>query len=383
MTPAQNLKFPAPAEPAPRTSRRREAGTYTTTDSAVVDYQKRHGSADTRVLTALAERHNYTRKSPMTVAEIQVETDLGQRAVEKALKALEAAGFCHSEGRAWRYGKTPANAHANGGANGNANDRTSVKSGNAVQYSKFLSLKEVEGRRRKLKDNNIFIAGSLWPAQIPPAVVALETSLQKNELKTETPERLAPDGAASDEANSGDKPSPSQEKTVSGKGEIVNVTDSETVPPGPATYREAQETLTASGAWDIWSAWTRAHRLPKAAQDAQILQFAGWVMAGMHADLAQHSGEITAAGSYAHPWPALVARMAKVTAAKQAAQRTTRDVGRVFGEAKCRPGERRRDPQTGQVWTVEETAYGNVIFEEGSAPQDRPDAVVAGWEVLA
>ncbi|SMB89148.1 hypothetical protein [Deinococcus hopiensis] len=142
------IKFPAPAQ---QQQKRREAGTFTTTDSAVVEFQKKNGSAASRTLTALAERSNYTHKPPMSVAELQQETDLGQRAVEKALAALSSQGFCAQVGKLWKY--TNPNADANGNANSRSHERSQNEQENIVLDREKEPLKEVEGSRRIMNNN--------------------------------------------------------------------------------------------------------------------------------------------------------------------------------------------------------------------------------------
>ncbi|MFC6659330.1 hypothetical protein [Deinococcus multiflagellatus] len=143
------------------------------------------------------------------------------------------------------------------------------------------------------------------------------------------------------------------------------MTDTEHVPAAaPATYRAAQEILTAAGAWDIWAAWTKARKLDRAAQDAQIIQFATWVQEGRASELRQHAGEITVAGSYAHPYLALADRMRRAAKVQQA---ETANRANVRKGAQCQPGERRRAPN-GQVWTIESVEHGLVYFAESNAP---------------
>ena len=190
MTPARNL--PLYPDKAAKPSKKRAPGTFGNIDNTVLAYQKTHGAADTRVLTALAERSNYTYKSSlMSVAELQVETGLCERAAQKALKVLQGAGFCYREGKCWAYGKAPANSRANEKANEKANSRTVFFGGFAVQYGENPSLKMLEDVRR-FKTN---ITCTDWPAQFP--VVAGESVVQKNQAAV-TGEQLAPDGAASD-----------------------------------------------------------------------------------------------------------------------------------------------------------------------------------------
>ncbi|EYB68911.1 hypothetical protein DEIPH_ctg013orf0013 [Deinococcus phoenicis] len=378
MTPARNLQlFPGkPVKPGTR----REKGTYGITDNAVIEYQKRNGRADTRVLAALAQQANYRQKT-LTIPELMAQTDLGQRAVEKALAALAAAGFCTQVGRAWRYTQPGANGGANHRANGRANSCTQKGAGNAVLHGKSASLKEVEGLRRNLKINNTYVS-DLYGAPTPrTGVVAGGTSEQQPGAAQEA-QGAAPGGARAD------LPSPSQPKTAHQHEETENVTDLEQVPPpaaAPLSYRAAQEALSNAKAWDIWQGWVPG--VPglsrnRAAQDAQIAQFAAWVADGLVEDLRQNARDIVVAGSFAHPFPALVKRMERAEAVQHARRQNLDETRRVFGEATCTPGERRRAPD-GRVWTVEAVEYGLVFFAESGAPLDVPDRVAAAWEVLA
>ena len=150
-------------DPSERQSRRREAGTFTLTENRVVEYQKRNGAAAPRVLTTLSERANFTHKSPaMSVAEIQVETGLGERGVQKALVQLAAQGFAFQVGKLWQYGA--ANGDANENANGCSQTRSENSTKNAVLDSKKQALKEVEGSRR-YKDKTFVVSK---PATLPP-----------------------------------------------------------------------------------------------------------------------------------------------------------------------------------------------------------------------
>ena len=97
---------------------RREKGTYVVLDRRVVAYTKTHWDASSGVLTALAEQANYA-DPVMKVAQLMLETGLGQRAVEKCLTRLEAEGLAVRSANGWAYPR--ANQSANGGANDAAN----------------------------------------------------------------------------------------------------------------------------------------------------------------------------------------------------------------------------------------------------------------------
>lgn len=148
---------------------RREKGTYTNLDNPVVAYAKFHHDASVSVLVTLAERDNYSHLSAtMKVPEIMLETDLGQRAVEKCLVHLEGLGLAARDRNGWAYSgancraNREANGRANNGANncanGNANDGANSHSlepkANTDQDSENASLKEVEGLRRNTDQKN-------------------------------------------------------------------------------------------------------------------------------------------------------------------------------------------------------------------------------------
>ncbi|MFD2609533.1 hypothetical protein ACFSR9_08795 [Deinococcus taklimakanensis] len=304
MTPARNLKL-YPEKPV---RQRREAGTYTMTDNAVVAYQKTHGSADTRVLTALAERHNLTRMAALTVAGIQVETALGERAVQKALKVLEAAGLCHPDGKAWRYG--PA-AHPNGEANGRANEKANDRAGSyrrfTVQNSLFLPLKELEGIRRKQQHQETCPE---LPGPAAHAPVGDVEACEPEATPVPSTEDQTPDGAAPGGANP-TTPSQNQFKTAHQDGENGNAPGSEKVPPAAARspYRAAMDAISAAGLLPVWRDWVRLNRLAQVTQEAQAPTWAAWIADGHTETLRVNALDIIQSGSFSHPWGALRKRM--------------------------------------------------------------------------
>ncbi|MFC5846704.1 hypothetical protein [Deinococcus petrolearius] len=130
--------------------------------------------------------------------------------------------------------------------------------------------------------------------------------------------------------------------------------------------------------------WTEHLNLQKGpALNLTLALWAGWVEGGLIPELKEASTAVILMGGKAtDPSALLKARMERkrelqaVQVARAAAGAAT------FGAASCQPGERRAGPD-GRVWTVEEVAYGAVIFEEVGAPQDQPDRVVATWAVQA
>lgn len=148
---------------------KREKGTYTLVDNPVMAYTKRHHDASAGVLVTLAERDNLTHlPAEMKVAEIMLETDLGQRGVEKCLNRLEAAGLAARSANGWTYSgancranrltnrkaNSTTNERANQDANERANDGSLNKIENTDQDDKDKPLKELEGIEKELKDKN-------------------------------------------------------------------------------------------------------------------------------------------------------------------------------------------------------------------------------------
>lgn len=391
MSAVANLQlYPKGKLPAAKPTTRREKGTYGLMDNAVIQYQKRHGSADTRVLTTLAERHNFKFKdSAMTVAEIQVETGLGERAVQKALQALQALALCVKRGKAWLYRHAgleaqsdEPNEQANGNANEKANERADFFNVFADLHNKKPLLKSLEVFRSYI--NNI----SYSDRAIPATVVAGGTNKPKQEaaeIQIADLPTIAPDGAASNEARQ-DNLTPSQVKNMTDTPENANVTEFETVPPAapaadpiPAAYAA----LEAAGLHPVWLKWFEANPAlarNRVALEAQICQFADWAAEGLAEDLRGNALDIVSAGTFAHPFNALKPRMQKAKAVRDAEKRNVADIQRSFGEAQCKEGERRIAPD-GKVWTVEEVCYGQVVFEEADAPTGYFDCQVAAWEV--
>jgi len=352
------IRLAPPRQP----NKRRESGTYTTTDKAVVEYQKRNGSAASRTLTTLSERSNFAQRSSISIAEIQVETGLGQRAVEKALAVLESQGFCSKVGKLWGY--TNPNADANEKANSRSHERSDSVPRNIVLDSKKKPLKEVEGSRRK--KNNTSEASTVDHRTTD---VGAESS--NTELRTSN---TSPDGAASGEARQAAS-SPVVLENTHQEGGNVNVTGSEKVPPPAATpFRAALNAIDAAGLTPTWVQWIKLNRLAQVSQEAQIAVWHGWIDAGLTEQLRVAAADIVESGSFAHPWGGLKARMQKA----QAAQAVQQQVAATFGEAAVSPGQRRIAPD-GRVWTVEVVEFGIVYFEEVGAPTDLGDRIVARW----
>lgn len=153
--------------------KRREKGTYTNIDNPVVAYTKRHHDASSSVLVTLAERDNYSHLSAeMKVAEIMLETNLGQRGVEKCLKRLESEGLAAQSANGWAYSgancraNRDANKVANGQANQDANEPTNRRANENAnsrslnsekktdQDDKQETLKDLEGIKKETKDKN-------------------------------------------------------------------------------------------------------------------------------------------------------------------------------------------------------------------------------------
>ncbi|GGO32628.1 hypothetical protein [Deinococcus humi] len=295
MSAITNIPFPAPAK---KTRAKREAGTYTTTDSAVVAFQKVNGSAVTRVLTALSERSNY-RQRAMTIPDLMAACQLKERATEKAIAALIEQGFCSRvQGGVIYTQPGKANVRANGVANACANDRTSVKSKITVQDEESQAPKELEGIGRK-------------EDVVPGLQETREADGQPQpqlDAAGET-EGQTPDGVASGEADPTLNPFTAS-KTVTGNGETDNVTDSEKVPPG-RTPREAMAVLAGAGLQDTWRGWVRLTGIKRVSQELHALQWAEWVTGGQAEELKTHVTALIEAGTYNMPWAALKHRMTR------------------------------------------------------------------------
>lgn len=230
---------------------RREKGTYGVLDKTVLAYAKRHRDASVSVLIALAERSNYTRTPTLRVAELMLETDLKERAVEKCLTRLMAAGLCVRAADGWAYQQPnhkangEANDSANGDANRDANDDangeaysgTPSEFENAVQDEELQAVKEVEGLRRKEKEE------------------------EGKEKEPPTPQGGAQNGTAfidSSSQGSGENSEPPERQSA-------NATDNQIVPAA----RRAADALPAdlaalpgfAEAWASWLAYRREAKL--------------------------------------------------------------------------------------------------------------------------
>lgn len=359
MTPARNLQlFP---EKAPR--QRRKAGTYSTTDNAVVAYQKTHGTADTRILTALSERANMKYLPPLTGPGLQEATGLGERAVQKGLKILVTAGLCHQVGRAWFLGPAPKpNTRANGRANDQANDRSGKFRRFAVQGGLSLRLKEWEGMGRK--NNTITDSSEAAGRAVGRAV---------NTTQDTGTEGQAPGGAVP----GGTQPAtPSQDQVNNDHqdGGNDNVTGSEQVPPGPAvTPAAAQRVIREAGLSESWRSWVRLTAIRPVTQEVQSVIWATWIQQGHAALLAEQVAHIVLAGIYGNPMAGLTKRMrdgmTPVTQASTAPNRPS-----------FTAGQRVRYPD-GSVATVLAVLSRGIATDHPEYP-DVPLAQIRGLQVV-
>ncbi|MFC4454757.1 hypothetical protein [Deinococcus sonorensis] len=329
--------------PPHRPSRRREAGTYTTTDRAVVDFQKQNGTATSRTLTVLAQRANFIHKAEVSVAEIQLETGLGQRAVEKALAALAELGFCTRTGRRWRY--TTPNAGANGGANGGSLHHSPFDPQNIVLDGHQPALKEGEGAGRN--------------------IIRTVTS---DELRQRHPRDDAAGSGPSTTKPDEDHPGlPTALDGLTGHPAQARRSANSSTPPGP--FHAARDAINAAGLLPTWHDWVRLNRLHPVTQERQAPLWQAWIQQGLTEPLQAHVHDIIQSGSFAHPLGALRARMAKQLAPPPQSPGCGPTV---------RPGERRTAPD-GRTWTVESVEYGLVYFEDVGAPADLGAAIVERW----
>lgn len=152
----------------------------------------------------------------------------------------------------------------------------------------------------------------------------------------------------------------------------------------PETGNALLEAIVGGGVGGEFQNWTEHLNLQKGpALNLTLALWAGWVEGGLISELKEASTAVILMGGKAtDPSALLKARMERkrelraVQVARAAADVAT------FGAAGCKPGERRVAPD-GRVWTVEEVAYGGVIFEEVGAPVDVPDHEVVAWGVQA
>lgn len=291
-------------------------------------------------------------------ADVASKVKRSQPQVTEALNRLAALGLaeCHNGLWYWKTSGKPAETQRKSYM---AAPEIDVQDGEKEAYE----YKE----QKELKENtNNTCLGTEWPAQFPGGVDA-GAALASNTNTPQTPVQA--------------EPAHPQEGTI-------NVTEKQKVAPAgaaPQTYRAAQDALTRAGAWDLWQTWVRgvpALARSRAAQDAQIVQFAAWVDEGFGDPLRENVKNIVEAGTFAHPYNALKARMEKLKAVQHAEKEKIVELRRAFGDAQCQPGERRRAPD-GRVWTVEIVEYGVVFFAELGAPLDVTDREAAGWAVEA
>lgn len=100
--PAQNIQLPTPDAP---TRTRRVKGEYTLLDNDLIGTLLRTADGKTRVLLALGQQSNYTRKRGLTHAELMLKTGLSASAVEKALRQLREEGRCEVRDSIYAYAR--------------------------------------------------------------------------------------------------------------------------------------------------------------------------------------------------------------------------------------------------------------------------------------
>ena len=358
MTPAKVIKFPAGTEtPAPAKT------SFTRLDNAT-DLAALYELPNALLKPALCLlEHRHMR--PLHWGEVATIIRRGATQTREALSRLAELGHAVVEGDSWSWvGSTAARKAVRESARKPVRKSEFSPLQKTVWGGISLALKEVKEVKKEKNTNNTLL-GTEWPAQFPAGVGAGAALASKTETAR-----------------------PVQDQTAHPQEGTINVTDKQKVAPAgaaPQTYRAAQDALTRAGAWDIWQTWVRgvpALGRNRAAQDAQIAQFAGWVDEGFADPLRDNVKNIVEAGTFAHPYNALKARMEKLKAVQHAEKEKVVELRRAFGDAQCQPGERRRAPD-GRAWTVEAVEYGVVFFAEVGAPLDVTDREAAGWAVEA
>lgn len=320
------IKWPTPEVAAPAVvqeapvKKTREAGTYSMTDQAVVEYQKRHGSAASRTLAALSERSNFKYKSDMGVGELHEATGLSRRAIEKAVLELAALGLAAKTDGRWRYAKPDINA----------NERS------------YAPAPECE-----------------------PAFVPMRTTVRidANERSYENPEITVSDN---------EKP-PLKEVEGSKK---ENNNNSEAI--RNPNYADALRAVDGAGLLGVWRNWVVLGKLTKPTQEAQLPVWAEWITAGRADALRAEAQNIIDMGSYAHPFAGLKKRMANSAIDEKA---HGSEKGSAAARAAFRTGQRVRYPD-GTEATVLAVLSRGIATDHPETP-DVPLGMLKTLEVLA
>lgn len=151
--------------------------------------------------------------------------------------------------------------------------------------------------------------------------------------------------------------------------------------PDWVTAFAAIEGAGLSGTWTRW----QAHVGGNASQQlAQAERWADWVGAGLADALRLQVPETIADTSVRSPARHLAGAMTnRAEEARRAPAPAPTSQAAAHDGPVVAPvtGQRRVDPRTGEIWTVESIAYGQVTFEEVAAPSALRVATVATWEV--
>lgn len=435
--PAHKIQMPPHEGEVATPASRRAAGTYTTVDNDALDVLMTNGNAYTRVLSALLSRSNYTRLSRRTLSlgDLMALTGLGASAVEKQLRVLKSEGRCEVvEGRyaytkpsgprlskvvvdkRGRYDRQEAAAHRQAVTEEHRRPHTrpdTYPHNYAFSALKFPVLDCVfcspEG---SIEGSNIYISTTTsgdTRAEGPEGVKhqAAEAEAVVVVVGEASPDsELHPPIGGTADAVRAENTLPVQENTDAGtESQQKTATENENVPPpgaatvAPRTQRDgaapaglnslllpdwqaafgAIEGAGLTGAWLRWA----GHVGGSASQQlAQAEQWAEWVGAGLAESLRLQVPETIGDPKVENPVRHLVGAMRnRAEQARRAPAAPARvATAQVEPDAMPKPGQRRVDPKTGEIWTVEGVAYGQVTFEEPDAPLARVSQVAA-WEV--
>lgn len=443
--PARKIQMPPHPEGETPTRSRRAAGTYTQVDNDALNILMTTGTAYTRVLSALLSRSNYTHISRRTLSlgDLMTMTGLGASAVEKQLRVLKSEGRCMEGGNGYGYQEVKGPRLAREPSKRGRYDRqlaaarreaTQAAEGHNRPYTRpdtyphnyafsdpkspvldvvFLAPEEViEGSLyiSTTTDTDTRAEGTLagegQVAEAGAVVVVVGEAAPDSE-------QHPPVGGAADAANT-DSAAPVQDfHDQDPEMQEKPATSTENVPPAaaPLAPRTRPELAAASAAhpvpaslnrllWPDWvtafaaiegaglsGTWTRwqAHVGGNASQQlAQAERWADWVGAGLADALRLQVPETIADTSVRSPARHLAGAMTnraeearRAPAPAPTSQAAAHDGPVVAPVA----GQRRVDPRTGEIWTVESIAYGQVTFEEVAAPSALRVATVATWEV--
>lgn len=398
------------------------------------------GAPYTRVLMALISTKWLTRFEAryLGIADLMVMCELSSASVYAAIKTLTSEGRCHKlEGRygyvevtgprlstprpldgRGRYDReggkgarkpkevqpeTPAEFHNPVHNYGHGYGKTDAE--NAVQDS------EKHAPERTIEES-IYISTTTDTDTRAEGTLAGEDQVAKAEavvvvVGEASPEsELHPPVGGTADAVRAENALPVQENTdADTESQQKTATENENVPPpgaatvAPRTQRDgaapaglnslllpdwqaAFGTIEGAGLTGAWLRWTGHVGGSASQQLAQAEQWAEWVGAGLAESLRLQVPETIGDPKVENPVRHLVGAMRnRAEQARRAPAAPARvATAQVEPDAMPKPGQRRVDPKTGEIWTVEGVAYGQVTFEEPDAPLARVSQVAA-WEV--